>query len=136
MTTKKGVSKSKRKKMSGQREPSITSDWVKTIIAIVVQSIAVGFYLAGVKSDLGHLTEDFKEFKIQIVSDVSGIKASSSSKLENFEKEISEINQRIYELRDQLKDNIRRLDGDGRSIIDLEKKLENIQTEIHKARGR
>lgn len=132
---------------------SITSDWVKTIIAIIVQSVAVGFYIASVKSDLGHLTDDFKEFKIRMEADISDLRQSVGqivmikSKMENMaddshrgglridglEKEIQSLNQKIFDMKEQVKDSERSIDRmkeNETTVKELKLKLESMRAEL------
>ena len=159
------MSTKRRKKMasSPQRRNgsgvNITSDWVKTMIAIIVQSIAVGFYLASVKSDLGHLTSDFTEFKGQMKSEVKQLNESFSqmvqmkskmdmmaegthdklSKVDSLDKDIKDSQDKIQELRFQLKDQTRditNLKDQETSIKELQKSIEEIkQRELYEKKN-
>ncbi len=39
------------------------SDWIKTVIAIVIQSFAIGYYMSSIKSNIDNMSVNFSEFK-------------------------------------------------------------------------
>ncbi len=108
---------------------SVNSDWVKIVITIVMQSIAIGFFVSTVKSDLNHLaqdfadfkTQDFKDFKQTVLSDITTLKeavpiikakmdamsegrATEAGKVLDLEKQVRDGNDKIYTLKEQVRD--------------------------------
>lgn len=95
----------------------VNSDWVKTFIVIVAQSVAIAMFLAAMKSDLEHLTEDFKSFRgeikpvvdqvVQMKSkvDMLGQEADKAGiKAEALDREVRETRDSVQELKLGVKD--------------------------------
>ena len=105
---------------SSNKKNFIHTDWVKTCVAIIIQSVAVGYYLASVQSDVAYLTKDFQEFKGRMegytfginskLDEVTSIRIRLSTITEEMErnsKRVQFLEDRLVDLRDQFKDSLR-----------------------------
>ena len=93
-----------------------TSDLIKTVIVIIIQSISIGAFLTAIKFDLSHLQTDFKDFKEDMKHQISDLQLSI--------KDLNQTKNRVESLAEENHRSLSRMDS---IVEELRQSRDNVQ---------
>lgn len=105
----------------------VTIGWLKMVIAIVVQSMGIGYYLAALQSDIKATDKDLQDYKVQVNKEFATVMSVTQMKFQLDQLVLDsnkhgEFLKRLDEKTAILKDDIKDISRDVKNLQAEEKK--------------